>query len=583
MGAIAGWIANSRRTRDDGALAPMLEAIAHRCTGSEAMRGLAQRSARQQLVLGTTLRDKASGISLALDGALANAGELRANLEKRGYSFTRDSDSEVLLRAYQYWDKDVMKQLRGQFAFAVWDARKERLLLARDRFGEKPLFLAERDGTLYFASEIKALLRAPGIKAEVDLRAVWDCLVYGYAPGPGTLFAGIRKLPAATYALWQLGRLTEVRYWIAPDRNPRIEKRNSTDAVEGFISHLDQAVGLQRDGDTGLFLSGGLDSSVLAAVMAKQGGTVKTFTLGFEGDKRSELPHAAATAKHFGTRHHEIVVGPRDFADALPKLVAQRDAPLARPSDLAFHRLAREAAPEVRGVLTGEGCDEVLGGYRRHVAERFAWGLRGFLDDWHECYVRGIGTLSRAERQKLSVLALHGSDAAGKGRRECAPFDSDPNASPLRRILYFDQTGRLPDDLLERGDRMAMAASLEMRAPYLDHRLVEHVSAQPDELRVRGLSSKWILREAGRQLLPPELRVRPKSGFRIPVAVWLRGELREPLLDHLRSDASLTRKYYDAETLDRVVDEHLESKKNHENILWTLLNLEIWHRNYLRG
>jgi asparagine synthase (glutamine-hydrolysing) len=183
------------------------------------------------------------------------------------------------------------------------------------------------------------------------------------------------------------------------------------------------------------------------------------------------------------------------------------------------------------------------------------------------------------------VLALNGADrtgGTGKPGRIPVPFDCDPHASSLRRILYFDQTGPLPDDLLERGDRMAMAQSLEVRAPYLDHRLVEHVSAQPDEMRVRGLSTKWILREAGRQLLPEALGARPKGGFRVPVALWLRGELREPLLEHLRSDASLTRKYYDAETLDRVVDEHLANRKNHEKILWTLLNLEIWHRTCLR-
>ena len=199
------------------------------------------------------------------------------------------------------------------------------------------------------------------------------------------------------------------------------------------------------------------------------------------------------------------------------------------------------------------------------------------FDDWRERYARSVATLSRGERERLSVLALK-----GKASPTAVPFDADPHASSLRRILYFDQTGRLPDDLLERGDRMAMAASLEVRAPYLDHRLVEHVSAQPDDMRVRGLSTKWILREAGRQLLPPELGARPKGGFRVPVAVWLRGELREPLLEHLRSDASLTRKYYAAETLDRVVDEHLANRKNHENILWTLLNLEIWHRTCLR-
>ena len=571
MGALAGWVTTSRRARDEGALGPMLEAIAHRCTRGEDLCGLADHSARRQVVLGTTLRDEASGISLALDGAIANAQELRPLLEKHGYPFKEKTHAEVLLRAYQHWDKDVVKQLRGAFAFAVWDARKERLLLARDRFGEKPLFLREHDGALYFASEIKALLRAPAAKPELDLRSVSDCLVYGYVPGPQTLFSGIRKLPPATYAAWQLGRLHELRYWIAPDRDPPVFLRHHSpgekEGNEGFLAHLDDAVRLQRDGETGLFLSGGLDSTVLAALMARQNGSFKTFSLGFEGDRRSELPQAAETARHFGAQHHEIVVTAQDFAGLLPKLIAQRDAPLARPSDLAVHRLATEAARSVRSVLTGEGCDEVLGGYRRYIAERAGWSVRAYR-----------GVLSAAERDKLSVLKPSGSAAAENG----APFDADPRSSPLRRLLYFDQAVRLPDDLLERGDRLAMAASLELRAPYLDHRLAEYVSAQPDELRVRGLSTKRVLHRAGRELLPAALRKRPKAGFRVPVADWLRGGLRETLLDHLRSPASLTHKYYAAAALDRVLDEHLGKKRNHESLLWTLLNLEIWHRTYAR-
>jgi asparagine synthase (glutamine-hydrolysing) len=569
MGGIAGWITPTRRARDEGALATMLESIAHRRTESEDLCGLLDRSPRQQVVLGAMLSDKPSGISLALDGAIANAQELRQKLEKSGYSFARESNAEVLLRAYQYWDKDVVKQLRGPFAFALWDSRKERLLLARDRFGEKPLFLREHDGALYFASEIKALLKAPGARPEVDMRAVWDCLVYGYVPGPGTLFGGIRKLAPGTYAAWQLGRLSEVRYWIAPDRDPPALKKHSnkeTEDGEGFLARLDDAVRLQREGDAGLLLSGGLDSTVLGAVMARQNGGFKTFSLGLEGDPRSELREAAQAAKHFGARHHEIVVAPRELVAALPKLVAQRDAPLARPSDLAVHRLVTEAAGSVRAVLTGEGCDEVLGGYRRYIAERA--GLR----------VRTPRILTEAQRDRLSTLKLNGSVTAGG-----PPNDADPRSSKLRRMFYADQTGGLPDDLLERGDRLAMAASLELRSPYLDHRLAEYVSGQPDELRVRGLSTKWVLREAGRELLPPELRKRPKAGFRMPVADWLRAELREPLLDHLRGAGSLTRKYYDAAALDRTIDEHLERKHNHESLLWTLLNLEIWHRTYIHA
>ncbi len=569
MGAIAGWIAPARRAREEDALGPMLEALAHRRAPGEALSGLAERGVRQQVVLGTTLRDDAAGISVALDGTIAGAAELRALLAKHRYAFKEKTGAETLLRAYQYWDKDVVKHLRGPFAFAIWDSRKERLLLARDRFGEKPLFLREQDGALYFASEIKALLAAPGAKPETDLRAVWDCLAHGYVPGSRTLFSGIRKLAPGTYAAWQLGRLSEVRYWVAPDRDPPLGRKNlRKDAPEGaaFVERLDEAVRLQREGGAGLLLSGGLDSAVLGALMARQGGELKTFSLGFEGDPRSELGEAAAAAKHFGARHREISVAPGELVAALPKLIAQRDAPLARPSDLAVHRLLTEAGTSVRVVLTGDGCDEVLGGYRRYIAERA--GVR----------VRGGRILTDAQRDKLSVLKLNGSGVAGG-----PPFDADPRSSKLRRLFYSDQTGRLPDDLLERGDRLATGASLELRAPYLDHLLAEYVSGQPDELRVRGLSTKWVLREAGRELLPPELRKRPKAGFRMPVADWLRGELREPLLEHLQGAGSLTRKYYDAGALDRALDEHLKNKHNHESLLWTLLNLEIWHRTCVRA
>jgi asparagine synthase (glutamine-hydrolysing) len=572
MGGIAGWITASRRARSEDALGPRLATLAHRRAPGEGLSGLADRSLRQQVVLGTTLRDDASGISVALDGTIANAAELRTLLGKHGYAFKEKTGAEALLRAYQYWDKDVVKHLRGAFAFAIWDSRKERLLLARDRFGEKPLFLREQDGALYFASEIKALLAAPAAKPAVDMLAVWDCLAYGYVPGSRTLFSGIRKLAPGTYAAWQLGRLSEVRYWIAPDRDPPLVKKNfrtdGQDAKDGatFVDRLDEAVKLQREGDAGLLLSGGLDSAVLGALMARQGGAFRTFSIGFEGDPRSELGEAAAAAKHFGSRHQEIVIAPRELVGALPKLVAQRDAPLARPSDLAVHRLVTEAAGSVRAVLTGDGCDEVLGGYRRYIAERAG------------VHVRSVRILTEAQRDRLSTLKLNGA-AALSG----PPFDADPRASKLRRMFYADQTGRLPDDLLERGDRIAMGASLQLRAPYLDHLLAEYVSGQPDELRVRGLSTKWVLRQAGRELLPPELRKRPKAGFRMPVADWLRGELREPLLDHLQGTGSLTRKYYAAGALDRALDEHLKKKHNHESLLWTLLNLEIWHRTYVRA
>jgi asparagine synthase (glutamine-hydrolysing) len=624
MCGIAGWLAAPRNAPDDGAILPMLEALAHR--GPDGAGACAFQSSAHRVVLGhrrlaiidpqgarQPMCDEAAGVALSFNGEIYNFRELRGELKHRGYRFALDSDTEVLLRAYQHWGKDVVHHLRGQFAFAVWDARNERLMLARDRFGEKPLYLWERGGSVFFASEIKALLKIPGIRAEVDLRAVRDYLAYRYVPGPRTLFSGIRKLMPATYALWQFGRRREVRYWTPPDRNPRVDKKDrALDPVPGFLSELENAVKLQMVSDVpfGAFLSGGLDSSTIVALMSRHHSRVKTFSVGFSEDRYSELPYAAQVAKQFGTEHHEIVVSQHDLMGKLAKLVAYRDAPVSEPSDIPIYMLACQAARSVKMVLTGEGSDELLGGYPKHVMERFAWSYRalpailrrgliaplayalpyGFrrvktavttanIEDWRERYVRWFGALDRAECDRLTGPALNGSPVLDRN----LPFDVAPGNSNLRRMLYFDQTSWLPDNLLERGDRMTMAASIEARVPFLDHRLAECVSALPDELRVRGLRTKWILRQAGRQLIPKRIRRRPKVGFRVPVNEWFRSEMREFLLDHLQSSSSLTRPYYKAGVLDRVLDEHLKGRQNHEKLLWTLLNLEIWHRIYRPG
>jgi asparagine synthase (glutamine-hydrolysing) len=576
MAGIAGWIASARRPGDESALGAMAAALAHRAQGNQTLSGIVDTDGRRQVVLGATLRDAAAGISLTLDGSIANAAELRAALGKRGYAFATPSADELLLRAYQQWDKDVVKQLRGAFAFAIWDARKERLLIARDRFGEKPLYLHESNGTLYFASEPKALLKA-GVPARVDMHAVGDCLAHRYVPGPRTLFAGIRKLPPATYGLWQFGKLREVRYWIAPDRNPVAKKRRG-DPLEGFIGALEEAVKLHSPG--AIFLSGGLDSGVLAALMSREGAKPRTFSLGFEGDKRSELARAAQLAKHFGTQHQEIVVAPRELIPSLPKLVAYRDAPVSRPSDLAVHRLACEASRVTKTVVTGDGCDEVLGGYRRYVADCMTGGVDGFPTRLLAPWV-SAGRFDTAAA-KLRLNGWRAKLFADQQSSELAT-DVDRRNSRLRRALYIDQTSWLPDQLLECNDRVTMAASVEARMPFLDHHIAEYVSALPDEQRVRGLTTKWILRRAARRLIPPELTKRQKAGWRLDVAGWLRNDLRDFTLDHLQGRSSVTRQYYDGATLDRVLEDHLKGKKNYETLLWTLLNIEIWHRTYTPG
>jgi len=623
MCGIAGWVAPASSAPEERSLQPMLQALYHRGPDGAGSRFYSAGNGAWRVALGhrrlaiidpdgsrQPMCDDAAGLALSFNGEIYNFRELRAELEAHGHRFERDSDTEVLLRAYQQWGTQCVHRLRGQFAFAVWDANAERLFLARDRFGEKPLYLHEANGALHFASEIKALLALPQASHEVDLSAVWDYLAYRYVPGPRTLLQAIRKLPPATAAVWHAGQLQEMRYWTPPDKFPRPkgEQIRNRDVPRAFLGKLGEAVELQMVSDVpfGAYLSGGLDSSVVVALMTRYSPKVKTFSVGFSGDRNTELSHAALVAREFGTEHHEMVVTPRDFIEHLPALVAARDAPVSEPSDIAIFMLSREARRTVKMVLTGEGSDEILGGYRKHVAECLGWmywslprPLRQMAaplvqglpfrfrnlkiamaslncDDWRERYVRWFGAMDFSQRRGLSRLRVNEPEV----RDDLPPFDAHPGAGPLRRILYFDQTSWLPDNLLERGDRMTMAASLEARVPFLDHRLVEFVSTLPDHWRVDELRRKRVLREVARSLLPREIPERTKVGFTVPVTEWFTGGMRDYLYDHLRAPGSLTRAYYDSAVLDRVLEEHTRGVQTHDKLLWTLLTLEIWHRQY---
>jgi asparagine synthase (glutamine-hydrolysing) len=602
----------------------MLDAIVHR--GPDGWGSFSATRGASRVVLGhrrlaiidpngsrQPMRDPAAGLALTFNGEIYNFRELRRQLESHGYTFERDSDTEVLLRAYQHWGTSVAEHLQGQFAFAVWDERNERLFLARDRFGEKPLYLYESNGALYFASEIKALLKAPVSRPAVDVGAMWDYLAYRYVPGPRTLFEGIRKLQPATSLTWERGRITETRYWTSPDRFAfrNKSKLGKDEAVAEFARRLEDTVRMEMVSDVpfGAFLSGGLDSSSIVALMSRCGSKIKTFSVGFAEDRYSELSHAGQIARQFGTEHHEMVVSHRDLIKHLPRLVAHRDAPVSEPSDIPIYMLACEASRTVKMVLTGEGSDEILGGYRKHVAETMGWMVRGIpgglrrgllaplvqglprryrelkiaaaslsIDDRRERYVRWFGALDGAQRRELSVL-----QGEAEVRGDLPPFDAEPGNSALRSVLYFDQTSWLPDNLLERGDRMSMAASIEARVPFLDHKLAEFVSTLPDEMRVNGLTTKRVLREAAKGFLPANILERPKVGFRVPVHEWFAGEMRDYLFDHLRSASSLTRGYYDRTVLDRVLDEHIYGRQTHDKLLWALLTLEIWYRQYGRS
>ena len=622
MCGIAGLIFPSSVAGMPAALDAMGRAIAHR--GPDDTGVLLANSADGAWQLGLLHRrlsiiDIATGhqplgnedgqVQVIFNGEIYNFQPLREQLIALGHSFRTASDTETIVHAYEQWGEECVQHFRGMFAFAIWDARHERLFMARDPFGKKPLFLCEHAGGLLFASEIKAVLAFPGIAAEADQAAIWDYFAYRYVPGPATLFQGIRKLAPGSTATWENGMLRERVYYTPPDSRPRAAASLPPDPVATFLDKLDESVRIRMISDVpfGAFLSGGIDSSAVVALMSRHAGVpVKTFSVGFKEGGFSELAYAADIARQFSTEHHELEVSVDQVIALLPDLVRFRDAPVAEPSDIPIYLLAKESRKTVKMVLTGEGSDEILGGYPKHVYERYAGNyqmLPGLLR--HGLIEPAIGALPyRFRRAKTAIVNL-GLEAFDermprwfgmmsdqeRARLVAMPAPSrqrDPSLgcgsagnSALRRILCFDQLSWLPDNLLERGDRMTMAASLEARMPFMDHELAAYVSSLPDEYRVRGRTTKWILREAMKQLLPQAILERPKVGFRVPVNEWFRGPMKDYLYEHLTGAESRTRHYYHAQALQQVLAEHVAGRQNHEKLLWSLLTLEIWHRQYL--
>lgn len=546
---------------------------------------------------------------IVFNGEIYNFHELRQQLEEKGHRFATHTDTETIVHAYEEWGEACVERLRGMFAFAIWDTNHQRLFLARDRFGKKPLFLYESDGGLVFASEVKAILAFPGVNAQVDTASVWDYFTYRYVPAPATLFCGIRKLMPGSYAIWESGRLVERRYYRPPVGEPFVTHPLSAHPADGFLEKLDEAVRIRMISDVpfGAFLSGGLDSSAVVGLMSRHSGSaIKTFSVGFDESGYSELDYARTISGLFKTEHHELMISQDHVMEHLPAMIRYRDAPVSEPSDIPIYLLSREARKSVKMVLTGEGADELLGGYPKHVGERYGGFYRALpqamrrslleplvralpyryrrlktailslgIDRFEERMPRWFGALADEERNKLVAMR-----PTSPRRPVTDIFDSSVENSPLRRVLYFDQTSWLPDNLLERGDSMTMAASLEARMPFMDHELAFLVATYPDRYLVHGQATKWILREAVKKLLPRDVLDRPKVGFRVPVNEWFRTKMRDYLYDHLMGPDSRTCDYYHRVELERVLGEHMRGEQNHEKLIWCLINLEIWHRSY---
>ena len=538
-------------------------------------------------------------LHIAFNGEILNYRQLRPTLR---YPYRTSGDTEVLLALHQERGPAGIEEARGQFAYALHDRADGSIWLVRDRLGILPLFYLVTPDVVAFASEAKALLPLVPGGARVDEASLDAYLRRRAVPAPATLFAGIRKVPPGHRARIDAeGTLTIDRYWSVPSFEAAASvSEAAADALvrEALESAVDD--NLVADVPVGSYLSGGLDSSLVAALAARRGDhALRTFAAGF-GDARShDLGYARLVADHLGTEHTEVLVEPDDFVDDLDRLTWHRDAPLSEPADLAVNRLAAAARESVKVVLSGEGADEIFGGYPKH---RFAQSTA-----WAGVVPQPIRTLAagaadhlprRLRRARIGIRAMAAPTEAERIEAWFAPFTAAERAGllgaagptgswepsslprdgdPLRRMLLADAGPWLADNLLERGDRMTMAASVELRPPFLDHRLVELAFRLPPATKVRRGTGKVVLRRVAADLLPPAVLQRPKEGFRVPLDLWFRGGLREMAWDRLLSPGSFVTSVFDRPVVEALLERHQRGEQDEDIRIWTLLSLEIWH------
>ncbi len=557
-------------------------------------------------------------IWLVCNGEIYNHLDLRAALERRGHHYRSASDNETILHLYEEHGQSCVQHLRGMFAFALWDGRRRSLLLARDRFGQKPLLYAETPDGLAFASEIKALLQDPAVSGEVDETALHHYLTYGYIPAPQTAFRVIRKLPAASTLLWQDGHVTVERYWTLR-YTPKLEI-GEEEAVERLLALLREATRLQLMSDVplGAFLSGGIDSSAVVAMMAEATSKpVKTFSIGFDEQSFNELCYARQVAERYATEHHEFTVTPNAIA-MLPELVWAYGEPYADSSALPTCYVARETRQFVTVALNGDGGDEAFAGYERYRAARLAAQYEQ-LPHWLRWHL--IAPLARRlpesthrrdifRRLKRFVLALEDSPARRYARwiilldneakaQICsadfcarmahidslelleAAYAAADSPDLVESAQYADIHTYLPDDLLVKADIATMLHSIEGRSPFLDHELAEFAARLPLHFKLRGQTSKYLLRRAMRDYLPPAILRRGKQGFGLPIGRWFRRDLRPLAHDLLLDPRTLGRGILDGEAVRTMLAQHATAQVNHGYRIWQLVCLELWFRTYV--
>jgi len=568
------------------------------------------------------LSNETGDVTLVFNGEIYNFREIRRRLEQR-HTFKTRSDGEVIVHLYEEQGPDFVSELNGMFALALWDDRRKQLVLGRDRAGEKPLFYWLRDSTLVFASEIKSLLAYPAVGRDLDRTALAQYFLDGYFPSPRSVFAEIRKLPAAHRMVIQGGKVQVDAYWrlqdhLLPPGKPGVTVRQEAELVEELSQRLHEACvsRLVSDVPLGVFLSGGIDSSTLVAMMSQlTPGNVNSFSVAFEEKSFNEEPYADFVARHFHTQHHVTTANEPSLREALDILAGQLDEPLADPAVLPTYLLSRFARQHIKVALSGEGSDELFGGYPTYIGawlaghylrlphflrrEFFArlkrflplstgavplgWYLRQFFD-----YVE----MAPAERHAI-WFGMTSPEALDQlfAPDWCGPQSPSREAlAPLERVLhgatfecdlaempYLDFRLYLEDDLLVKVDRASMGCSLEMRTPFLDHRLIEFAAGLPAELKVRGFELKYLLKKAAVKWLPRKIVCRQKRGFSVPISRWMRKELR-PRLDEALGEERLKRQgLFNAPFVRRLLAEHWSERADHRKLLWALFCFQLWH------
>lgn len=556
---------------------------------------------------------------IVYNGEIYNYRELRKDLESRGHRFYTDSDTEAIVHAYDEWGTDCPKYLRGMFALAIWDERKKSLFLARDRVGKKPLLYAQVNGQLVFGSEFMALLQHPDVSRDVNYEAIHHYLSFICVPAPLTAFQSISKLPPGHTLLWQNGEIKLERYWQL-DFSNKISI-GEEEAGERVVELLRDAVRvrLMSEVPLGAFLSGGIDSSAVVALMAQESSEqVKTFSIGFEEQDFSELHHARRVAEHVGTDHHEFVVKP-DAMEILPTLVEHYGEPFADSSAIPSYYVSRETRKHVTVALNGDGGDECFAGYERYaamnVAQRYVKLLPAAIRNG---VIRNLANaLPQAQSRKNPLRkAQRFLDAASLGpvqrylrwvsafdepaklniysdnfRQETAQFSTISFLEPwfakangagiVDASLLTDTMTYLPNDLLVKMDIASMTVSLEARSPFLDHHLMEFAASLPEHLKLRGMTTKYLLKKVLKKFVPEENLTRPKMGFGIPIGQWFRGSMQTFLRETLLSQKALSRGLFDPDKVRQMVDQHVERKVDHDQRLWSLLMLELWFERFI--